>query len=1176
MVSEISGSQSPVTALVVDEDPMARQRICKVLTKKGIEVTACASLSQGRQIFNAQPIVLARSPGDGSELNGFVDWVRLRSGDRQPYIVAIDDGEPDADEMESAAANPGCNAVMHAPVKEKDIEERLKAIDQWMAKRYSTAGEETADDAAASPPGATAAVLSAASVPEPAPKGQVVYSNVLVENAPLAMAMFDDQMRYLVANRKWHKEFHLQNVSLAGRSHYDVFPDLPDGWRNLFERCLKEGRGERCQEDLFERPDGTTDWVRWEVRPWRRAEGSVGGLIITSEVITDLRLREQRGRFEREFAGSVMNFGAAPVMLVDFSGRILRTNRVCEALFPPARFEKGEPHYWEMICEPGELEKEKEAFLKAVESLRESGRLELPPSGVYRIPGKNGAVRRFAWTNVPHVNDNGLVEAIIKIGLELGPEEVELPPLSTKARPVPVGGLTSEEWKQKEQALLDERNLYAQIAANAPFGIILIDREGHLVYSNPQHKAVLGYDVRKAKDVEHWLRLGCPDEEYAAEVIEAWRENVWRKQLPKTFTLATEEGLLKEIRFHPRLLADGKLLVSFSDVTEHHRTEEAFRASEAKFRALFHGSRVGMALIDKTGDFFDINAALETMLGYPRWEIRSKSLADCVYPADLPAVEALESAAKSNDGAVNEAEARFVRKDGSLLWVRLNASPIKEHGGDALFTAYTISDISVQRKAGKELRNSREQNRALLAAIPDLIMLLDENAKVTDMIPSTNRILALDPDRVTREGFASELPELAGRLHELVLEAHDMDGGVVRFEFSISGENDERRLLEARLVSCGNRHTLVMVGDVTDRQLAQEALMRQALAFENIDNAIVLTDLKGRITDFNPAAERLFGYLKSEIVGDPLYMLYEPDNPREFNQRISEEINANHRWSGRIRFHHKDGTEGECEVLYVPVESKGGGSRALVGINRPVVDEPEAPADRAAGRSEEKDRKGASGKAAAAAASSSPPVTESEAMHRLHHRVRNDLQIVSSLLNLQLASLPNQVGRMMLKENQNRILAISFIYGLLSKTEDQKTIRFADFMESLIHHLRKTFSVDDGAVGVALHIGEVELDVERAVPLGLIANELVSNAFQHAFPGARRGAVTVSLERTNGNAIFKISDNGIGLPMTFDLEDPPTLGLQIVKILVEQLRGSIELADSPETEVHVQFPVGEG
>lgn len=106
-----------------------------------------------------------------------------------------------------------------------------------------------------------------------------------VDFSPAALAMFDTQMRYLVVNQRWRSDFGLADQPLAGRSHYELFPDIPARWKQVHERCLA-GAVEKCDEDRYVREDGTVYWLRWEVHPWRDASGAVGGLLFFSEDIT--------------------------------------------------------------------------------------------------------------------------------------------------------------------------------------------------------------------------------------------------------------------------------------------------------------------------------------------------------------------------------------------------------------------------------------------------------------------------------------------------------------------------------------------------------------------------------------------------------------------------------------------------------------------------------------------------------------------------------------------------------------------------------------------------------------------------------------------------------------------------------------------------------------------------
>ncbi|CAA7618798.1 PAS domain-containing sensor histidine kinase [Magnetospirillum sp. UT-4] len=149
--------------------------------------------------------------------------------------------------------------------------------------------------------------------------------SAFMDAAPAGMAVFDHDMRYLAASRRWMKDYGLTGQTVIGRSHYEIFPDLPERWQAIHRRCL-DGHTERSDADPFPRADGTLEWVRWEIRPWRRYDGEVGGLVILSELVTE------RVRAEQALKASEARYRAFrenlfdPFVQVDLDGRIADCN----------------------------------------------------------------------------------------------------------------------------------------------------------------------------------------------------------------------------------------------------------------------------------------------------------------------------------------------------------------------------------------------------------------------------------------------------------------------------------------------------------------------------------------------------------------------------------------------------------------------------------------------------------------------------------------------------------------------------------------------------------------------------------------------------------------------------------------------------------------------------------
>jgi two-component sensor histidine kinase/sensor domain CHASE-containing protein len=184
-------------------------------------------------------------------------------------------------------------------------------------------------------------------------------------------------------------------------------------------------------------------------------------------------------------------------------------------------------------------------------------------------------------------------------------------------------------------------------------------------------------------------------------------------------------------------------------------------------------------------------------------------------------------------------------------------------------------------------------------------------------------------------------------------------------------------------------------------------------------------------------------------------------------------------------------------------------------------------------------------------------------LKEIHHRVKNNLQVISSLLDLQARAAHDEETRRLLSESQGRVRSMALIHERLYGTGSE-AVDFADYVRDLATHVRHSQSGDSGRIAVAVEVDEVPLDMDVSVPCGLAINELLTNALQHAFPGDAPGRVTVSLHRRPGGSLeLRVADDGIGLPPGIDPDSPASLGLRIVKILAAQIHGVLEVERGP-------------
>ncbi len=323
--------------------------------------------------------------------------------------------------------------------------------------------------------------------------------------------------------------------------------------------------------------------------------------------------------------------------------------------------------------------------------------------------------------------------------------------------------------------------------------------------------------------------------------------------------------------------------------------------------------------------------------------------------------------------------------------------------------------------------------------------------------------------------------------------------------------------------------------------------------FRIADDAIITVDDKQNILMFNLGAERIFGYCSEEIVGSPLDLLL-PERFRKNHQSYVSEfaesgVDARH-MNGRpdIYGRRKDGSEfpAEASISTVVVAKK----RFFTAVVRDVSE-----------RREQEELRNAS-------------LREKEILlQEVHHRVKNNLQTICSLLSLQADAVDHPAVSDAFNEAQNRVRSIALIHERLYRAGDFGKIDFASYADELSKSLLISFQAGQ-RVQFEIAAGELTLPMDKSIPCGLILNELLTNSLKHAFPNNRAGSINVTLSTHGDNLyVLEYADDGVGLPEDFDMLRCSTLGMQLVVNLTGQLLGNVDLnTSSPGFSVRIEFP----
>jgi PAS domain S-box-containing protein len=193
-------------------------------------------------------------------------------------------------------------------------------------------------------------------------------------------------------------------------------------------------------------------------------------------------------------------------------------------------------------------------------------------------------------------------------------------------------------------------------------------------------------------------------------------------------------------------------------------------------------------------------------------------------------------------------------------------------------------------------------------------------------------------------------------------------------------------------------------------------------------------------------------------------------------------------------------------------------------------------------------------------------------LKEIHHRVKNNLQIISSILSLQEAKVNDEASREILADSRNRIKSMALIHEKLYVSNNLSSIDFAEYINSLMSHLSCSYGGNSGRIVTRTDIEGLVLNIDVAIPLGLIVNELATNSFKHAFPGDRAGEIFLELHKVkDGKYLLVVGDDGVGMPAGFDIDRTPSLGLQLVQALAQQTNSQVTIEHEKGTVFKIEF-----
>jgi PAS domain S-box-containing protein len=605
-------------------------------------------------------------------------------------------------------------------------------------------------------------------------------------------------------------------------------------------------------------------------------------------------------------------------------------------------------------------------------------------------------------------------------------------------------------------------------------------------------------------------------------------------------------------------------------IRERDDAERRLAASEQRYRLLIEDQSELISLAAVDGTLLFVNHAYAERFGLESDEVIGRSLFDFLPEQERDAVrQHLEAVVEAR--GIRTGENRMVAAGGAHRWVAWTNRAVLDQRGVVTAIHSVGRDITDRKAAESALREANERFAVAADAAGLGFWSRDLETKMLQWDDKMYRLYGL----ARREGAQPDdfwhgllHPEDRERVQRELAGSAQATGSL-EAEFRILQPGGALRHLRAS----GNVHrdqsgrAVQMYGvtmDITERKRAAEQFR---LAIEAAPTGMLLTDQAGRIRLVNQCAESIFGYTRAALLGETIESLV-PGAVQERHVRLRNAFSsapiARRMGIGRdLHGLRSDGTQVPVEIALTPMQTADGEFVLASVVDITERKQARERLQQLNAELEERVRQRTAN------------LREKEAMlQEIHHRVKNNLQVISSLINMQANALQDPPSRAALQDCRLRVQSMALIHEKLYESQDYARVTFAEYARDLAVHVLRANRTCAESIGLDFALEPLLLPVAQAIPCGLILNELISNALKHAYPSGRAGTLRVTLRRlADHEAELAVADDGVGIAADCALERATTLGMRLVHSLAEQLHGRLETVRGAGTSFRITFPV---
>jgi PAS domain S-box-containing protein len=742
------------------------------------------------------------------------------------------------------------------------------------------------------------------------------------------------------------------------------------------------------------------------------------------------------------------------------------------------------------------------------------------------------------------------------------------------------------ERKRTEEALRESEAKYRDVfeTVQEVFYIdqLIYDEQGNVVDwifedFNPAGFELLGLkDIDEAKGKRGSEVLGREVASFYLPMIEKARQS------SKAVTFQYHSPYVDKEFLTSYIVRGDRLISAQMDVTEFKKIEAALRESEEKLRLLgdnLPDSAVYQYVHEPDGSvrFLYFSAGIERLNCISVSDVlRDPGTLHRQIPPDyferLVEAEAL-SARELSDF---DMETPMRLPDGQMRWMRLHSRPRRLPDGRTVWDGVQ-TDITEIKRAEEMLRETELSHKIAEAVESERQRLFD----VLETLPVMICLLTLDHYiAFANRSFREKFGEPDGRhCYEHCFGCTQPCEFCESYKVLETGQSQNCKVTipDGSIIDVysfpftdvdGSPMILKMDIDITERKQAEEKLRDSEEKYRNIvetaNEIILITDKESIITYVNKKMVDMLGYSLEEFIGRPIWGFISEECKPIVKKNLEKRIQGISQ-SYELKLIRKDGSSLWTFLNAKPLFDKEGKYIGAMSMLTDITKRKEA--------------------------EEALTIIETARKKEIHHRIKNNLQVISSLLDLQAEQFRDRDNIKDLevleafRESQDRVISMALIHEELYKGGGFETLNFSPYIKELVENLFNTYRLGDIDISLNMDLEEnVFFDMDTAVPLGMIVNELVSNSLKHAFTGRDRGEIQIRLHREEStefesenrkitNFTLTVSDNGVGIPENLDIEDLGSLGMQLVASLIDQMDGELELKRNNGTEFIMRFKV---